>query len=101
MIDFLKEQIQEISKTSEVEVMDIGADKDHFHMPFKAKPTLDMPRYVKAIKTITSREIQRKSFQVKEEFWRGHPWSPSPSDERTGNTGGAEKICGEPGKRVT
>jgi REP element-mobilizing transposase RayT len=37
----------------EVEVIDIGVDKDHFHMSFKAKPTLNIPRYINAIKTIT------------------------------------------------
>jgi len=48
IINFLKEQIQEISKTFEVEVIDIGVDKDHFHMLFKAKPTLNIPRYINA-----------------------------------------------------
>jgi len=52
----------------EVEVIDIGVDKDHFHMLFKAKPTLNIPRYINAIKTITSRKIQRKFPQVKEKY---------------------------------
>lgn len=42
----MKEQIQEISETFEVEVIDIGVDK--------AKLTLNIPRYINAIKTITS-----------------------------------------------
>jgi REP element-mobilizing transposase RayT len=68
IINFLKEQIQEISKTFEVKVIDIGVDKDHSHMLFKAKPTLNIPRYINTIKTITSREIQRKFPQVKENY---------------------------------
>ena len=43
IINFLKEQIQEISETFEVEAIDIGVDKDHFHMLFKVKPTLNIP----------------------------------------------------------
>ncbi|MGC9101432.1 MAG: IS200/IS605 family transposase [Caldisericum sp.] len=77
IINFLKEQIQEISKTFEIEIIDIGVDKDHFHMLFKAKPTLNIPKYINAIKTITSREIQRRFPQVKEKLWKGHFWSPS------------------------
>ena len=64
IINFLKEQIQEISKTFEVEVIDIGVDKDHFHMLFKAKPTLNIPRYINAIKTITSRGRFRAPLQI-------------------------------------
>ncbi|QGA54172.1 IS200/IS605 family transposase [Sulfolobus sp. E5-1-F] len=75
IVNFLKETIHEISNT--FKVIDIGVDKDHFHMLFKAKPTLDIPRYINAIKTITSREIQRKFPQVKEKLWKGHLWSPS------------------------
>ena len=43
IINSLKEQIQEISETSEAGIIDIGVNKDHFHMLFKAKPTLNIP----------------------------------------------------------
>ncbi len=72
-----KQQIHEISTTFEVEVTDIGVDKDHFHVLFKAKPTLNIPEYINTVKTITSREIQRKFTQVKEKLWKAHFWSPS------------------------
>jgi len=77
IINFLKEQIQEISKTSEAGIIDIGVDKDHFHTVFKAKPTLNIPGYINTIKTIKSRKIHRKFPQVKEKLWKGHFWSPS------------------------
>ncbi|MEM3576540.1 MAG: IS200/IS605 family transposase, partial [Thermoproteota archaeon] len=59
IVDFLKQKIREISESFDVDVLNLEYDKDHFHMLFKAKPTLDMPKYINAIKTITSREIQR------------------------------------------
>ena len=59
IVDLLKQKINEISQTFEVDVLNIEADKDHFHMIFKTKPTLDIPKYLNAIKTITSREIKR------------------------------------------
>ena len=65
IIDFLKQKISGISNSFEVEVLNVECDKDHFHMLFKSKPTLDMPKYLNAVKTITSREIQRKFPEVK------------------------------------
>lgn len=77
IIDFLKQKIHEISQTFDVEVLCIECDKDHFHMIFKAKPTLNIPKYLNAIKTITSREIQRRFPEVKEKLWKGMFWSRS------------------------
>jgi len=77
IVDFLKQKVREISESFNVEVLNIECDKDHFHMIFKAKPTLNMPKYVNAIKTITSREIQRNFPEVKEKLWKGVFWSPS------------------------
>jgi REP element-mobilizing transposase RayT len=77
IVDFLKQKIHEISETFEVDTLDIECDKDHFHMLFKARPTLDIPRYVNAIKTITSREIQKKFPEVRERLWKGMFWSRS------------------------
>lgn len=77
IVDFLKQKIREISESFDVDVLNLECDKDHFHMLFKAKPTLDIPRYINAIKTITSREIQRNFPEVKEKLWKGVFWSPS------------------------
>ena len=77
LVDFLKKIVREISETFTVDVLDLECDKDHFHMIFKAKPTLDIPKYINAIKTISSREIQRCFPEVKEKLWKGHVWSPS------------------------
>ena len=60
IVDTLKTQINNISQNFEVDVLGIEPDQDHFHMLFKCKPTLDIPKYINAIKCITSREIQRK-----------------------------------------
>jgi putative transposase len=77
IIDLLKTKIKEISETFEVNVLNIECDKDHFHMLFKSKPTLDIPRYMNTIKTITSREIQRNFPEVKKLIWNDALWSPS------------------------
>ena len=59
IIDFLKQKIHEISNTFDVDVLAIECDKDHVHILFKTKPTLNIPKYINALKTITSREIRR------------------------------------------
>ena len=77
IIDFLKQKIHEISETHEVEILAIETDQDHVHILFKANPTLNIPKYINALKTITSREIRRNFPEVKEKLWRNAFWSPS------------------------
>jgi len=75
--DFIKQKIREISDTFDVQILAIESDRDHIHILFKATPKLDIPRYVNALKTITSREIQRKFPEVKKKLWNGVFWSHS------------------------
>lgn len=77
LIDFLKTKIHNISKTYEVDVLNIECDKDHFHMLFTAQPTLDIPKYINTIKTITSREIRKEFPEVKKMLWEDAFWSRS------------------------
>jgi len=69
--------IYNVSAYFEVDVLKIECDKDHFHMIFKAKQTLDIPKYINAIKTISSREIRRNFPEVKEKLWKEAFWSRS------------------------
>jgi putative transposase len=64
--------IYNISANFEVEVLNIECDKDHFHMIFKAKQTLDIPKYINSIKTISSREIRWNFPEVKEKLGKMH-----------------------------
>ena len=77
IIDFLKQKIHEISETFEVEILAIECDVDYVHILFKAKPTLNIPKSINALKTITSREIRRKFPEVKKKLWKNVFWSSS------------------------
>jgi putative transposase len=77
IVDFLKQKVHDISETFQVDVLNIECDKDHFHLLFKAKPTLDIPKYLNAMKTITSREIQRNFPEIKKHIWGNQFWSRS------------------------
>ncbi len=77
IVDLLKTKVHEIAHTFNVDILEVECDRDHFHMLFKATPTLNIPQFINAIKTITSREIQRNFPDVKKELWKGKFWSPS------------------------
>ena len=77
IVDFLKQKIHEISDTFDVDVLAIECDKDHVHMLFKAKQTLNIPKYINTLKTITSREIRRNFPEVKAKLWKNVFWNRS------------------------
>lgn len=60
-----------------MKVINIECDQDHFHLIFKAKPTLNIPKYLNSLKTITSREIKWNYPEVKKKLWKQAIWSPS------------------------
>ena len=76
-LNFLKTKVREITDRFNVEVVSMECDKDHFHMLFKGTPVLKITEFVNAVKTITSREIQRKFPGVRKVLWKGKMWSPS------------------------
>ncbi len=86
IVDFLKQKTKEISSTFEVEIINQECDKDHIHIIFKAKPTLNIPKYLNALKTITSREIRRNFPEVKEKLWKDAFRAPSCFLTTTGQT---------------
>ena len=77
IVDLLKTKSMEIAHTFDVDILEIECDKDHFHMLFKASLLLNIPQFINAVKTITSREIQRRFPDIKRELWKGKFWSPS------------------------
>lgn len=77
IIELLKTKIHDISRSFDVEVLNIECDQDYFHMIFTSKPTLDIPKYINAIKTISSREIRRNFPDVKNLLWENTFWSKS------------------------
>ena len=74
---FSQNKINNISKTFDVEVLNIECGKDHFHLLFTAKLSLDIPKYINTIKTITSREIQKNFPKVNTMLWKDTFWLKS------------------------
>ncbi len=77
IIDFLKQKTKEISTTFDVDIINQECDTDHIHIIFKAKPILVIPKYLNALKTITSREIKKNFPEIKKKLWKEMFWSRS------------------------
>ena len=77
IVDLLNTETGEIAHTFDVDILEMECDKDHSHMLFRASPWLNIPQFINAVKTITSREIQRNFPDVKKELCKGKFWSPS------------------------
>ena len=78
IIESLKELTNKISEEHCVEIIQQECGIDHLHILFKAKPTLDITKYINALKGRTSREL-RKQYQdfLKDKLWGDNFWSPS------------------------
>lgn len=67
----LKEICLEIEKRYEVKFLEIGTDKDHVH----SVPKYSATQIVTKIKSITAREIFKRSPEVKKVLWGGEFWT--------------------------
>ncbi|HPJ86601.1 MAG TPA: IS200/IS605 family transposase [Candidatus Pacearchaeota archaeon] len=86
LVSDVKTIVQEISESMQVEVIEQECGIDHIHILFRAKPTLDMTKYINLLKGNSSRNIRKKykSF-LKDKLWGDHFWSPSYFLATTGN----------------
>ena len=82
----LKIIVSNISKDYDVEVIEQECGIDHLHLLFRAKPTLDIPRYINTLKGQSSRELRKKYKDfLKDKLWGDNFWSPSYFIATTGN----------------
>jgi putative transposase len=86
IISDLKTIILKISEESEVEVIEQECGEDHLHLLFRAKPTLDMTKFINLIKGRSSRLLREKHKEfLKDKLWGDGFWSPSYFLATTGN----------------
>ena len=71
----LKEVCLEISKRYEINLPEIGIDKDHVHFLIQSVPKYSVTQIIRIIKSITAKKIFVKHPQVKEELWGSEFWS--------------------------
>lgn len=71
----LKAVCLEIAKRYEIIFLEIGTDQDHVHFLVQSVPTYSPTKIVRIIKSITAREIFKRTPQVKQQLWGGEFWS--------------------------
>jgi putative transposase len=86
IVSSLKNITDEIAKSFDVEIIEQECGEDHLHILFRSKPTLDITKFINALKGNSSRKIreQYKDF-LKNKLWGDSFWSPSYFLTTTGN----------------
>jgi putative transposase len=82
----LKDVVIDISKDFQVKIIEQETDKDHIHILFKTKPTINMTKYINSMKGISSNVLFQEFPEIKMRLWNGHLWSRSYCLLTTGQT---------------
>jgi putative transposase len=86
IISDLKVIIDKIAKDFDVQIIEQECGVDHVHILFRAKPTLDIPKFINILKGHSSRELRKKHKDfLKDKLWGDSFWSPSYFLSTTGN----------------
>lgn len=75
-----------VATSMDVEIIEQECGDDHVHILFRAKPTLDMTKFINVLKGSSSRKLREKYKDfLKDKLWGDHFWSPSYFLATTGN----------------
>lgn len=86
IISDLKTITSKISQEFEVEIIEQECGEDHLHILFRAKPTLEITKFINILKGRTSRSLREKHKDfLKDKLWGDSFWSPSYFLATTGN----------------
>jgi len=88
----LKEVCQEIEKRYDIKFLEIGTDKDHVHFLIQSVPKISASQIIRAVKSITAREIFIRCPKVKKKLWGGEFWSDGYFVATVGRHGNEETV---------
>ena len=71
----LKEICLEISKRYEIAFIEIGTDKNHVHFLIQSVPSNSVEKMIRAIKSITAKELFKRFPEIKQKLWGGNFWT--------------------------
>ena len=74
---FCEHMIRKTAAKYDIEVKEIGFDKDHVHMLLGLKPTMSPSEASRLLKGVSSRKIFLAFPWLKNILWGGHLWSPA------------------------
>lgn len=77
-IAFIGEVIGGFADNYGVEVTNFDGGDDHLHIPFRAKPTTDLVKFINTLKGATARRIRNEyEDELKNERWGDSFWTDS------------------------
>jgi putative transposase len=86
IVSDLKTMLNQIAGNFDVQLIESGVGVDHLHILFRCKPTLDLPKFINAVKRNTSRNLRNQYAQfLQDKLWGDAFWSPSYFLATTGN----------------
>lgn len=86
IIQDVKIIFEEIADQFDVKIIEQECGEDHIHLLFRAKPTLDMTKFINILKGHSSRKIREKYKDfLKDKLWGDSFWSGSYFLATTGN----------------
>jgi putative transposase len=89
----LREVCIGIEARYEIKFLEIGVDRDHVHCFVQSVPSYSPTKIVRTIKSITAREIFKRSPEVKKQLWGGEFWTKGYFMSTVGKSGDEEKIA--------
>lgn len=75
IVTTLKQITNDIQERYEIEIEQLGADRDHLHLLCGAHPKYAPGQLVRLYKSITARHLFQSHPELKKELWGGEFWS--------------------------
>ena len=86
IIGYIKDVVKKIADDFDVRIVEQECGEDHIHILFRAKPTLEIIKFINTLKGHSSRYIREKfKNELKAKLWGDSLWSPSYFIATTGN----------------
>ena len=89
--ELMKEVCLEIEKRWEMTFLEIGLDGDHAHFLIQAVPSYSPSSVVQKVKSVTAREVFKRTPEVRRELWGGEFWGKGYFINTVGQHG-SEKV---------
>ena len=85
LINDTKEKIIELSENFDVQIVEIECGIDHVHLLIRAKPTLEILKWINSVKGNTSRFLMEKHVDfLQNKLWGDHFWRSCKTHEGRG-----------------
>lgn len=88
----LKEVCLEIARRYQIAFIEIRTDKDHEHFLIQSVPTYSPTKIIRIVKSLTAKEVFKRSPHVKRQLWGGEFWSDGYYVGTVGKHGSEETI---------